>query len=142
MYWRENALHSKTWSQDCEVIAADDLRSFEEAYQRTETDNFDYALVDTRGGGSELNNACRRTVKRSPHTRHLCMELPSCTNGWFEGFQIYVLLFSKIRNGPDLYCNSFRFASGSRNSLYFRLWHKKEEICFPSVCLVLCNTLP
>lgn len=56
--WREHAIKAGTWSDNIEVYEADDLRSFERAFEDTEKQNFDYAIIDTRGGGSELNNAC------------------------------------------------------------------------------------
>ena len=34
------------------------MRSFEQAYENAASVGFDYTLIDTRGGGSELNNAC------------------------------------------------------------------------------------
>ena len=56
--WKEAANQSGTWSADCEVFQADDLRSFEAAYENADNAGFDIAIIDTRGGGSELNNAC------------------------------------------------------------------------------------
>lgn len=56
--WRDNALKAGTWSDDIIVYEADDLRSFEQAFEASEKQKFDYAIIDTRGGGSELNNAC------------------------------------------------------------------------------------
>jgi cellulose biosynthesis protein BcsQ len=56
--WREHARKAGTWSDDIQVFEADDLRSFERAFEDSEKQNFDYAIIDTRGGGSELNNAC------------------------------------------------------------------------------------
>ncbi|WP_136661795.1 AAA family ATPase [Nitratireductor sp. XY-223] len=56
--WRNNALKAGTWSDQIGVFEADDLRSFEKAFEDSEKQKFDYAVIDTRGGGSELNNAC------------------------------------------------------------------------------------
>lgn len=56
--WRDNALKADTWSDEIEVYEADDLKSFENAFEDTTTRGFDYAIIDTRGGGSELNDAC------------------------------------------------------------------------------------
>lgn len=56
--WRDNALKAGTWSDNIIVYEADDLRSFEQAFEDSEKQKFDYAIIDTRGGGSELNNAC------------------------------------------------------------------------------------
>lgn len=56
--WRDNALKADTWSDAISVYEADDLRSFEQAFEDSSSKKFDYAIIDTRGGGSELNNAC------------------------------------------------------------------------------------
>ena len=56
--WREAAIKEGTWSDQVTVFEADDLRSFESAYGEAEASQFDFAIIDTRGGGSELNNAC------------------------------------------------------------------------------------
>ncbi len=56
--WREAGLSSRTWSSLCEVYEADDLTGFEAAFESATTSGFDYIITDTRGGGSELNNAC------------------------------------------------------------------------------------
>ncbi len=55
--WREAAQSAGTWDERCEIIEADDLRSFEKAFEQATSEEFDYAIIDTRGGGSELNNA-------------------------------------------------------------------------------------
>ncbi|WP_217577448.1 conjugal transfer ATPase VirC1 [Mesorhizobium sp. GbtcB19] len=54
--WKENALHRDAWDPHCEVFAADDLPLLEAAYEEAEGRKFDYALADTHGGSSELNN--------------------------------------------------------------------------------------
>ncbi|CAD0217281.1 MULTISPECIES: conjugal transfer ATPase VirC1 [Rhizobium/Agrobacterium group] len=54
--WRENALQSSTWDPRCEVYSADEMPLLEAAYENAELEGFDYALADTRGGSSELNN--------------------------------------------------------------------------------------
>jgi len=56
--WRDQAIKATTWSDAIEVYEADDLKSFEQAYEDASTKGFDYCIIDTRGGGSELNNAC------------------------------------------------------------------------------------
>ena len=56
--WRDSALKAGTWSDAISVYEADDLRAFEEAIGEASASKIDYALIDTRGGGSELNNAC------------------------------------------------------------------------------------
>lgn len=58
MEWQENAVKEKTWSDDLAVYEADDMRAFEKAFEDTEKKNFDYVIIDTRGGGSDLNDAC------------------------------------------------------------------------------------
>jgi len=56
--WKNIALKAGTWSDHVEVYEADDLKAFEEAFENATTIGFDYTVIDTRGGGSELNNAC------------------------------------------------------------------------------------
>lgn len=56
--WREAALRQGTWSDQIQIFDADDLEAFEKAFGEAMSNNFDYALIDTRGGGSELNDAC------------------------------------------------------------------------------------
>lgn len=54
--WKQNALKNDTWDDLCEVFVADDLAHLEKAYGDAEDGGFDYALADTQGGSSELNN--------------------------------------------------------------------------------------
>lgn len=54
--WKDNAQRAGTWDSRCEVFAADELPLLEQAYQDAEQRDFDYALADTHGGSSELNN--------------------------------------------------------------------------------------
>ncbi len=56
--WEKSAHANNTWSNDCQVFSTDDLSSLEEAYEKAEKQGFDLAIIDTRGGGSELNNTC------------------------------------------------------------------------------------
>lgn len=56
--WREAAQSQDTWSNLCSVYEADDLNAFETAFEKIASSQFDYSIIDTRGGGSELNNAC------------------------------------------------------------------------------------
>lgn len=56
--WRESAIKNDTWSDSISVFEADDMRSLERAYQEAEKNKFDYMIIDTRGGGSELIDAC------------------------------------------------------------------------------------
>jgi len=54
--WMHNALRAGTWDNRCKVFAADELPLLEEVYSRAEMEGYDYALADTHGGSSELNN--------------------------------------------------------------------------------------
>ncbi|GLU27966.1 conjugal transfer ATPase VirC1 [Brucella sp. NBRC 12950] len=54
--WKTNAERYKTWQPSCEVFIADELQLLERAYEKAQQNGFDYALVDTQGGSSELNN--------------------------------------------------------------------------------------
>lgn len=54
--WMENAIESGTWDDNCRVFVADELPLLEEAYELADRTGFDYALADTHGGSSELNN--------------------------------------------------------------------------------------
>jgi cellulose biosynthesis protein BcsQ len=54
--WKENALKNQTWADSCEVFTADDIGLLEAAYNGAESQGFDYAIADTHGGSSELNN--------------------------------------------------------------------------------------
>lgn len=54
--WKENAVRQASWNEQCEVFVADDLSLLETAYEQAAALNYDYALVDTQGGSSELNN--------------------------------------------------------------------------------------
>ena len=56
--WRDAAIEADTWSDLITVFEADDLSSFEKAFESSASQNMDYTIIDTRGGGSELNNAC------------------------------------------------------------------------------------
>lgn len=56
--WKEKSEASDTWSNNITVHEADDMRTFERAFEAASEAGTDYALLDTRGGGSELNNAC------------------------------------------------------------------------------------
>ncbi|CCM79718.1 MULTISPECIES: conjugal transfer ATPase VirC1 [Rhizobium] len=54
--WKSNALRNNTWASSCEVYAADEMSLLEAAYEDAELQGFDFALADTHGGSSELNN--------------------------------------------------------------------------------------
>ena len=54
--WMQNAVENGAWDERCRVFVADELSLLEEAYERAEASGYDYALADTHGGSSELNN--------------------------------------------------------------------------------------
>lgn len=54
--WKVNALAHDSWDPRCEVFTADELPRLEKAYEEADSRGFDYALADTHGGSSELNN--------------------------------------------------------------------------------------
>lgn len=54
--WRANAAERDTWDPGCSIFVADELPLLEEAYAQADAEHFDYVLIDTEGGSSELNN--------------------------------------------------------------------------------------
>lgn len=56
--WRETARGNAHWDERCSVERADDLASLDRAYNLAATAGADVLIIDTRGGGSELNNTC------------------------------------------------------------------------------------
>ncbi|MCK7615930.1 AAA family ATPase [Roseibium sediminicola] len=54
--WRENAVSKNTWHDNCLVFLANNEADFETAYEEASDAGCDFALIDTQGGGSELNN--------------------------------------------------------------------------------------
>jgi cellulose biosynthesis protein BcsQ len=54
--WRENSLKINTWDENCQIFIADEMEALEKSYEQAQVLGFDYALADTRGGSSELNN--------------------------------------------------------------------------------------
>jgi cellulose biosynthesis protein BcsQ len=54
--WMDNAIKRQTWDPKCNVFVADELPLLEEAYDQATSRGFDFALADTQGGSSELNN--------------------------------------------------------------------------------------
>lgn len=55
--WRKDALEQGTWDTSVEIFLADDMASFIRSFEKAEKDGYALALIDTQGGGSELNNA-------------------------------------------------------------------------------------
>lgn len=55
--WREDALEHGTWDPRVDIFLADDMASFIRSFEKAEADGYALALIDTQGGGSELNNA-------------------------------------------------------------------------------------
>lgn len=54
--WQDNAVKRDAWDPNCGIFVADELPLLEAAYQEADESGFDYVLVDTEGGSSELNN--------------------------------------------------------------------------------------
>ncbi|CUX65755.1 Protein virC1 [Agrobacterium tumefaciens str. Kerr 14] len=54
--WKENATRHNAWDPACEIFVADELPLLEAAYEEAEAQKFDFALADTHGGSSDLNN--------------------------------------------------------------------------------------
>ena len=54
--WKENALLAGSWDDKCAVFVADELEALEGSYEAAQKGGFDFALADTHGGSSELNN--------------------------------------------------------------------------------------
>ncbi|MEI9425832.1 conjugal transfer ATPase VirC1 [Mesorhizobium sp. Cs1299R1N1] len=54
--WKANAIRNDAWDPRCEIFVADELPLLEDGYEQAEVSGFDYALADTPGGTSELNN--------------------------------------------------------------------------------------
>ena len=55
--WRKYAADLETWDERCNVLGVRDFDAFEETYRQLSGGRFDYILVDTRGGGSDFNQA-------------------------------------------------------------------------------------
>jgi len=54
--WKTNAISLDTWDSNCEVLRANELALLEQSYEVAETQGYEFALADTHGGSSELNN--------------------------------------------------------------------------------------
>ncbi len=53
--WRGNGLAAKTWDDNCRLYAAFDTDQFAKAVEQAMADGCEIGLIDTRGGGSDLN---------------------------------------------------------------------------------------
>lgn len=54
--WKDNALPIDTWDEKCAVFVSDEVAALESSYEAAQGEGYDYALADTHGGSSELNN--------------------------------------------------------------------------------------
>lgn len=54
--WKENAGAQDCWDERIEVFVADETAALEASYAKAEAAGYDYAIADTHGGSSELNN--------------------------------------------------------------------------------------
>lgn len=54
--WRADGRDYGTWDDGCEIYPADRLETFGASFEAAETAGCDIAMIDTQGGGSELNN--------------------------------------------------------------------------------------
>jgi len=54
--WQAYGENEGTWDEGAKVFIADDMPSLETSFEKAERSGFDYVLVDTHGGSSELNN--------------------------------------------------------------------------------------
>ncbi len=54
--WQENAKANDAWDDLCQLFIADEVGALEQAYSDAAGQECEFALVDTQGGSSELNN--------------------------------------------------------------------------------------
>lgn len=54
--WRENSISAGTWDENIEIFDADEIDTLTAAFGQAEEGAFDFMLIDTHGGGSELND--------------------------------------------------------------------------------------
>jgi chromosome partitioning protein len=54
--WRTNARAKGTWDEGCGIFPAGELALFEQSAIAADKAGYEFALVDTHGGGSELNS--------------------------------------------------------------------------------------
>ena len=55
--WRKNGLARGTWDDNCQILPADQIATFETSYEKAEKDGVQYVLADTQGSASDLNDA-------------------------------------------------------------------------------------
>ncbi len=55
--WRKNGRELGTWDEECLILPADQLASFEASYEQAERTGIDLVLVDTQGAASDLNDS-------------------------------------------------------------------------------------
>lgn len=60
--WRDAGRRNRLWDEACEVLKGNDLRSLEQASTAALDRGSDIVIVDTRGGGSEINNTIMGSV--------------------------------------------------------------------------------
>lgn len=53
--WKGFGEEAGTWDANCSLFPAADLDQFEASFEAVDEAGFDIALIDTRGGGSDLN---------------------------------------------------------------------------------------
>ena len=56
--WKEVARTNGHWDERCTVDRGDDMSSLDRAYDGADAAGAEVLIIDTRGGGSEMNNAC------------------------------------------------------------------------------------
>lgn len=56
--WEQAARANDCWDDACQILAGDDMASLEASFGQAEALGAEVTIIDTRGGGSELNNAC------------------------------------------------------------------------------------
>ena len=55
--WRKNGREFGTWDEECLILPADQLASFEASYEQAVCTGIDLVLVDTQGAASDLNDS-------------------------------------------------------------------------------------
>ena len=55
--WRENGIEHGTWDAQCAIYPALSIDLLSQSYEIAERDGVEFGLIDTRGGGSDLNQS-------------------------------------------------------------------------------------